>query len=81
LPHNSPRKLAITFDDGPNPALTHSCSICLDTLRRAANSFVDWEDTRECPELVKETGAARHSGPEIYADTSNLFGCTVDHSR
>jgi len=57
---NSPRKLAITFDDGPNPAMTPRLLDLLDRYQAKATFFVIGRFVRECPELVKETAARGH---------------------
>lgn len=58
---NSPRKLAITFDDGPNPAITPRLLDLLDRYQAKATFFVIGRFVRECPDLVKETAARGHS--------------------
>src|SRR5216684_6175102 len=57
---NSPRKLAITFDDGPNPAITLKLLDLLDRHNAKATFFLIGRYVRECPELVKETVARGH---------------------
>jgi len=58
---NSPRKLAITFDDGPNPAITPKLLDLLDRYQAKATFFVIGRFVRECPDLVKETAARGHA--------------------
>ncbi len=57
---NSARKLAITFDDGPNPAITPKLLDLLDRYNAKATFFVIGRYVRECPELVQETVARGH---------------------
>ena len=57
---NSRRKLAITFDDGPNPAITPRLLDLLDRYQAKATFFVIGRFVRECPDLVKETAARGH---------------------
>jgi peptidoglycan/xylan/chitin deacetylase (PgdA/CDA1 family) len=57
---NSPRKLAITFDDGPNPAITPKLLDLLDRHNAKATFFLIGRYVRECPELVKETMTRGH---------------------
>lgn len=57
---NSPRKLAITFDDGPNPAITPQLLDLLDRYNAKATFFVIGRFVRECPDLVKETASRGH---------------------
>ncbi len=54
---NSPRKLAITFDDGPNPAITPKLLDLLDRYKAPATFFVIGRYIRESPELVSEISA------------------------
>jgi len=57
---NSARKLAITFDDGPNPAITPKLLDLLDRYKAKATFFLIGRYVRECPELVQETVARGH---------------------
>jgi peptidoglycan/xylan/chitin deacetylase (PgdA/CDA1 family) len=57
---NSPRKLAITFDDGPNPAITPKLLDLLDRSNAKATFFVIGAFARECPDLVREIAARGH---------------------
>jgi peptidoglycan/xylan/chitin deacetylase (PgdA/CDA1 family) len=57
---SSARKLAITFDDGPNPAITPKLLDLLDRYHAKATFFLIGKFVRECPELVKETVARGH---------------------
>jgi peptidoglycan-N-acetylglucosamine deacetylase len=57
---NSPRKLAITFDDGPNLAVTPKLLDLLDKYKVHASFFVIGAYAREFPELVREVKARGH---------------------
>lgn len=57
---NSSRKLAITFDDGPNPAITPKLLDLLERCKAKATFFLIGKYVRECPELVMETVARGH---------------------
>lgn len=57
---NSSRKLAITFDDGPNPAITPKLLDLLDRYHAKGTFFLIGRFVRECPELVKEVAARGH---------------------
>src|SRR2546430_16168793 len=70
---NSPRKLAITFDDGPNPAITPKLLDLLDRYQAKATFFVIGRFVRECPDLVKETAARGHSVGNHTESHPNLF--------
>lgn len=58
---NSARKLAITFDDGPNPAITPKLLDLLDRYQAKATFFLIGRFARECPELVKEVSSRGHA--------------------
>src|SRR5580698_5048 len=57
---NSPRKLALTFDDGPNPAVTPRLLDLLDRHQARATFFVIGRWTRACPDIVREIAARGH---------------------
>jgi peptidoglycan-N-acetylglucosamine deacetylase len=57
---NAPRKLAITFDDGPNPSITPKLLELLDRYNAKATFFLIGRYVRECPDLVQETVARGH---------------------
>ena len=70
---NSPRKLAITFDDGPNPAITPKLLDLLDRYKAHATFFLIGRFVRECPALVKETVARGHEVGNHTELHPNLF--------
>ncbi len=70
---NSPRKLAITFDDGPNPAITPKLLDLLDRYQAKATFFLIGRFVRECPDLVKETAARGHVLGNHTESHQNLF--------
>ena len=70
---NSSRKLAITFDDGPNPAITPQLLDLLDRHQAKATFFVIGRFVRECPDLVKETAARGHVIGNHTESHRNLF--------
>src|SRR5437867_13224095 len=57
----SSRKLALTFDDGPNPAITPKLLDLLDRYNAKATFFVIGRFVRECPDLVKEMVERGHT--------------------
>jgi peptidoglycan-N-acetylglucosamine deacetylase len=70
---NSPSKLAITFDDGPNPSITPRF---LDLLARHdahATFFLIGRYARECPSLVREITARGHVAGNHTNSHVNLF--------
>jgi peptidoglycan/xylan/chitin deacetylase (PgdA/CDA1 family) len=73
---DSPRKLAITFDDGPNPAITPKLLELLDRNNAKATFFLIGKFVRECPELVKETVARGHAVGNHTETHLNLFRLT-----
>ena len=70
---NSWRKLAITFDDGPNPAITPKLLDLLDRYQAKATFFLIGRYVRECPDLVKETIARGHAVGNHTELHPNLF--------
>jgi len=75
---NSPRKLALTFDDGPNPAITPKLLDLLDRFKARATFFVIGKHARECPELLKETAARGHIIGNHTDAHPNLFWLKPD---
>ena len=70
---NSPRKLAITFDDGPNTSLTPKLLDLLDKHNARATFFLIGKYVRECPDLVRETVARGHLIANHTDTHPNLF--------
>jgi peptidoglycan/xylan/chitin deacetylase (PgdA/CDA1 family) len=56
----SSRKIALTFDDGPNPAVTPRLLELFDRYSVRATFFMIGKFVRACPELVKEICARGH---------------------
>lgn len=75
---NSPRKLALTFDDGPNPAITPKLLDLLDRYKARATFFVIGKHARECPDLLKETAARGHVIGNHTDAHPNLFWLKSD---
>jgi len=75
---NSPRKLALTFDDGPNPAITPKLLELLDRHKARATFFVIGKHARECPDLLKETAARGHVIGNHTDAHPNLFWLKPD---
>jgi peptidoglycan-N-acetylglucosamine deacetylase len=73
---NSAKKLAITFDDGPNPAITPKLLDLFERHSGRATFFLIGDFVRQCPELVRDTVARGHGlGNHTYTHP-NLFGCS-----
>jgi peptidoglycan-N-acetylglucosamine deacetylase len=70
---NSPRKLAITFDDGPNPAITPKLLDLLAKHDARATFFVVGKYVLECPDLLRETAARGHLIANHTHTHPNLF--------
>src|SRR5438876_11580779 len=58
---NSARKLAITFDDGPNPAVTPRLLDLLDRYTARATFFLIGRWAQACPGIVREIAARGHA--------------------
>src|SRR5579863_1222329 len=69
----SSRKIALTFDDGPNPAATPQLLELLDRYAIRATFFLIGKFARACPELVKEISARGHLIGNHSHTHSNLF--------
>jgi peptidoglycan-N-acetylglucosamine deacetylase len=69
----SPRLLAITFDDGPNPAITPTLLDLLDRYQAKATFFVIGRFVRECGGLSKEIAARGHLLANHTQNHPNLF--------
>ena len=70
---NASRKLAITFDDGPNPSLTSKLFDLLEKYDAKATFFVIGKFARECPDLVRETATRGHLIANHTETHPNLF--------
>jgi peptidoglycan/xylan/chitin deacetylase (PgdA/CDA1 family) len=70
---NSPRKLAITFDDGPNPKITPELLDLLDQHHARATFFVVGRFARECPDLLNETSRRGHLIGNHTENHAHLF--------
>jgi peptidoglycan/xylan/chitin deacetylase (PgdA/CDA1 family) len=69
----SPKLLAITFDDGPNPAITPALLDLLDRYQAKATFFVIGRFVRECGGLSKEIAARGHLLANHTQNHPNLF--------
>jgi peptidoglycan/xylan/chitin deacetylase (PgdA/CDA1 family) len=70
---DSPRKLAITFDDGPNPVITPKLLDLLDRYNAPSTFFLIGRYIRECPELVSEIATRGHVVGNHTESHPNLF--------
>jgi peptidoglycan-N-acetylglucosamine deacetylase len=78
---DQPRKLAITFDDGPNPAITPKLLDLLDRHRAKATFFLVGRFVREAPDLVREISARGHLLGNHTDSHPNLFFCGWEETR
>ena len=72
---NAARKLAITFDDGPNPAITPKLLDLFERHSGHATFFLIGDFVRQCPALARETAARGHSLANHTHNHPNLFKC------
>ena len=70
---DSPRKLAITFDDGPNPSITPRLLDLLDRFNAHATFFVIGRYARSCPDLLREISVRGHVVGNHTETHPNLF--------
>jgi peptidoglycan/xylan/chitin deacetylase (PgdA/CDA1 family) len=78
---NSPRKLAITFDDGPNPMMTPKLLDLLDRHKARATFFVIGRYARQHPDLLRETAARGHAIGNHTDSHPNLFWNSASQTR
>jgi peptidoglycan/xylan/chitin deacetylase (PgdA/CDA1 family) len=78
---NSPRKLAVTFDDGPNPMITPKLLDLLDRHKVCATFFVIGRFARQHPELLRETVARGHVVGNHTESHPNLFWSSASQTR
>jgi peptidoglycan/xylan/chitin deacetylase (PgdA/CDA1 family) len=71
----APNKLAITFDDGPNPAIAPKLLDLLAKHNARATFFLVGKFVRECPGLTKEILARGHALGNHTDTHPNLFLC------
>ena len=69
----SPTQLALTFDDGPNPAITPKLLDLLEQHHAKATFFLIGRFIRQCPELTREISARGHSLGNHTETHPNLF--------
>ena len=75
------RKLAITFDDGPNPAITPKLLELLDRHKAKATFFLVGKYVRAAPGLAKEILACGHVIGNHTETHPNLFFCGPEETR
>ena len=78
---DSPKKLAITFDDGPNPSITPQLLDLLDSHRAKATFFLVGKYVREAPGLTKEISARGHLLGNHTDTHPNLFFTGPEETR
>ena len=69
------RQLALTFDDGPNPAITPKLLDLLDRHKAKATFFLVGKYVRQAPGLAKEIAARGHLLGNHTETHPNLFFC------
>jgi peptidoglycan/xylan/chitin deacetylase (PgdA/CDA1 family) len=75
------RQLAITFDDGPNPAITPQLLDLLARYNAKSTFFVVGKFVRECLGLVKEISARGHLLGNHTDSHPNLFFCGPEETH
>lgn len=78
---NRPEKLALTFDDGPNPALTPRLLDLLDRHDAKATFFLIGKYVGQSPSLVKEIAARGHILGNHTETHPRLFFCGPRETR
>jgi peptidoglycan-N-acetylglucosamine deacetylase len=78
---DSPKKLAITFDDGPNPRITPELLKVLEEHRVSASFFVVGRFALECAELLREIADRGHVIGNHTNTHPNLFWKTAAEIR
>ena len=69
----APSQLALTFDDGPNPAVTPLLLDLLDQYNAKATFFMIGRFVCECPELAREVSSRGHLIGNHTQTHPNLF--------
>jgi peptidoglycan-N-acetylglucosamine deacetylase len=70
---SSSRKIALTFDDGPNPAATPQLLDLFDRFQVRATFFMIGKFARACPDIVREISARGHLTGNHSETHANLF--------
>jgi peptidoglycan/xylan/chitin deacetylase (PgdA/CDA1 family) len=74
------REIALTFDDGPNPAITPQLLALLERHSVRASFFVVGRFARACPALVREIAARGHAlgnHTETHPNLALLSGASI----
>ena len=77
----SASKLALTFDDGPNPSITPQLLDLFAEHNVQATFFLVGKFVRQCPELTKEIGARGHAIGNHTDTHPNLFFCSPQETK
>jgi peptidoglycan/xylan/chitin deacetylase (PgdA/CDA1 family) len=78
---NSASKLALTFDDGPNPGITPQLLKLLERYQARATFFVIGKFVRDDSQLTREIVAAGHLIGNHTETHPNLFWCGPNETR
>ncbi len=76
-----PGKLALTFDDGPNPAFTPQLLDLLERHNARATFFLVGKFVRECGAITREIRAHGHEIANHTDSHPNLFFCGPQETR
>jgi len=77
----SAKQVALTFDDGPNPAITPQLLDLLAKHNAKATFFLVGKFVRESPELTKEIAARGHVIGNHTDTHPNLFFCGPEETK
>jgi peptidoglycan/xylan/chitin deacetylase (PgdA/CDA1 family) len=75
------KQVALTFDDGPNPAITPQLLELLAKHNVNATFFLVGKFVRECPDLAKEVAARGHVIGNHTDTHPNLFFCGPQETK
>jgi len=75
------KKLALTFDDGPNPSVTPQLLDLLAKHNAKATFFLVGKFVRECPDLAKEIASRGHVIGNHTDAHPNLFFCGPQETK
>lgn len=83
-----PKRIALTFDDGPHEAYTAEILAILNEYGIKATFFVVGQNAKEYPKLVKQAAEAGHeignhtyTHPKLKTQNAESFSCELERTR
>ena len=83
-----PKRIALTFDDGPHEAYTAEILAILNEYGIKATFFVVGQNAKEYPKLVKQAAEAGHeignhtyTHPKLKEQNAESFSCELEKTR